>query len=207
MGGIESPAPRTARTEGMIRSTAAWKSVIRRGYVAVVDEPTASRPHMPDYDILPAGEGSGLLPWSWAVEHLRGSRNFWVATVWPDGRPHVTAVWGVWLEDAAWFSCGLHARKLVNLRSNPRCSVATDDSNNPVVIDGEAEVITDLELIRQFLDALNVKYESKITEDFLDPGTNASVRVRPRTAYAIKHDDFQGSPTRWRFPGDHPSGR
>ena len=109
-------------------------------------------------------------------------------------------VWGVWLDDTAWFSCGLHARKLVNLRTDPRCTIATDDSNNPLVIDGVAEIVTDRGAIRQFLDALNAKYESEVTEDFLDPDTNASLRVRPVTAYAIRHDDFQGSPTRWRFP-------
>jgi hypothetical protein len=170
-----------------------------------VEEPTASRPYMPDYEILPPDQGSGLLPWSWAVERLHASRNFWLATVWPDGRPHVTAVWGVWLDDAAWFSCGLHARKLINLRANPHCNIASDDSNNPIVIDGEAEVITDLGAIRTFLHALNAKYESDVTEDFLDPGTNASVRVRPITAYAIRHDDFHGSPTRWEFGADAAS--
>lgn len=164
-----------------------------------MDAPVASRPHMPDYGILAADEGSGLLPWSWAEERLRASTNFWVATVWPDGRPQVTAVWGVWLDDAAWFSCGLHARKLVNLRANPQCSVASDDSSNPVVVDGIAQVVLDRAAIRRFLDALNMKYESEITEDFLDPGTNASVRVRPISAVAIRHDDFTGSPTRWQF--------
>ena len=33
-------------------------------------EPNATRPYMPGYGILPATEGTGLLPWSWAVERL-----------------------------------------------------------------------------------------------------------------------------------------
>ena len=155
---------------------------------------------MPDYGILAADQGSGLLPWSWAVDRLHASKNLWVATVWPDGRPQISAVWAVWLDDAVWFSCGLHARKLVNLRAEPRCSVATDDSDSPVVIDGVAEIVTDRAAIRRFLGALNAKYQSGVTEDFLDPGTNASVQVRPVTAFAIRHDDFTGSPTRWRWP-------
>jgi hypothetical protein len=161
---------------------------------------------MPDYGILPADEGSGLLPWSYAQERLLASTNFWVATVWPDGRPQVSAVWGIWLANAAWFSCGLHARKLINLRANPHCSVASDDSSNPVVVDGTAEVVVDRVAIRAFLDALNTKYESDVTEDFLDPGTNATVRVQPTTAFAIRHDDFNGSPTRWRFDATDHSG-
>jgi hypothetical protein len=44
---------------------------------------------MPGYGTLGPEEGTGLLPWSWTVERLAGSRNYWLATVRPDGRPHV----------------------------------------------------------------------------------------------------------------------
>jgi hypothetical protein len=55
---------------------------------------------MPGYGVLPADQGSGLLPWSWALERLRNARNYWLTTVWPDGRPHVMPVWAVWLDRA-----------------------------------------------------------------------------------------------------------
>jgi hypothetical protein len=45
---------------------------------------------MPGYGIRPADEGTGLLPWSWAKRQLETSHNFWVVTLWPDGRPHAT---------------------------------------------------------------------------------------------------------------------
>jgi len=60
-------------------------------------EPSASRPYMPGYGLLDAAQGAGLLPWSWAVERLQRSHDYWVATVRPDGRPHVMPVWGVWM--------------------------------------------------------------------------------------------------------------
>ena len=44
---------------------------------------------MPGYGIVGPDEGRGLLPWSWAEERLIASHDYWVATVWPDGRPHV----------------------------------------------------------------------------------------------------------------------
>ncbi len=59
-------------------------------------EPQASRPYMPGYGVLGPREGTGLLPWKWAEERLTDSRNCWVVTVWPDGRPHAMPVWGVW---------------------------------------------------------------------------------------------------------------
>ena len=61
-----------------------------------MSEPRSGRPHMPGYGILGPDGGTGLLPWSWAEERLRDSRNYWLATVRPDGRPHVMPVWAVW---------------------------------------------------------------------------------------------------------------
>jgi hypothetical protein len=53
---------------------------------------TASRPFMPGYGVAPASEGSGLLPWSWAEDKLRTSHDYWLGSVWPDGRPHLMPV-------------------------------------------------------------------------------------------------------------------
>jgi hypothetical protein len=58
-----------------------------------MDQPRASRPYMPGYGIVGPTQGSGLLPWSWAEERLTASRNYWVASSWPDGRPHAMPVW------------------------------------------------------------------------------------------------------------------
>jgi hypothetical protein len=63
---------------------------------------------MPGYGMQRADEGTGLLPWSWAVERLTASHDYWLATTWlGKGSPHVMPVWGVWWEDALWFSSGL----------------------------------------------------------------------------------------------------
>jgi pyridoxamine 5'-phosphate oxidase-like protein len=65
-----------------------------------VREPKPSRPYMPGYGTKSPTEGRGLLPWSWAEERLAQSHDYWVATVQPDGRPHLMPVWGVWDGDA-----------------------------------------------------------------------------------------------------------
>jgi PPOX class probable F420-dependent enzyme len=154
---------------------------------------------MPGYGILPPDQGTGLLPWSWAVEQLTTSRNYWVATVSADSQPHAMPVWGVWLGEALWFSCGLRSRKMRNLRAQPRCSVSTQDPEQPVMLQGTAEVITDRDRVAAFLAASNTKYAVHYELDFLDPAVNATVRVVPRTVIGLKESDFGGSPTRWRF--------
>jgi PPOX class probable F420-dependent enzyme len=164
-----------------------------------VEEPPASRPYMPGYGIVGPSEGSGLLPWSWAEQRLTASRNYWVATRWPDGRPHAMPVWGAWDGGALWFSSGGRSRKARNLAADPRCVVATEDAEEPVVVEGTAEVVTDPELLAAFLARINAKYDTTIGIDFLDPAVNVTVRVRPGKVIGLDEQDFDGSPTRWLF--------
>jgi PPOX class probable F420-dependent enzyme len=165
----------------------------------MVPGPAADRPFMPGYGILPAGQGSGLMPWAEAGRRLTASHDFWVATARPDGRPQVMPVWGVWLDGRLWFSSSLGSRKARNLAADPRCTITTDDALNPVVVDGVAERVTDAERIAAFVDAVNAKYDADMTVEFQDPAVNGTYAVRPVTVIAMTHDDFTGSPTRWRF--------
>src|SRR3954470_23508820 len=113
--------------------------------------PTAGRPYMPGYGVLPADQGSGLLPWSEAERRLTVAHDYWCATVCPDGRPHVMPVWGVWLDGRLWFSSGLRSRKARNLAADQRCTITTDDAHRPVVIEGTAERLTDEGAITSFV--------------------------------------------------------
>ncbi|RSM83704.1 pyridoxamine 5'-phosphate oxidase [Amycolatopsis sp. WAC 01375] len=163
-------------------------------------EPSATRPHMPGYGTAPAGDGTGLLPWSWAETRLRDSHDYWVATVTPGGRPHLMPVWAAWTGDALWFSSSLRSAKARNVAAGSAVSVSTDDPYEPVVLEGPAEIVTDLGALRTFLDAVNGKYKTTYGMDMLDPASNASIRVRPRKVFGMLEKDFSGSPTRWVFP-------
>lgn len=160
-------------------------------------EPRADRPHMPGYGILNAGEGRGLLPWSWATERLAASHEYWLATVRPDGSPHVMPVWGLWHDGCVWFSCSGDARKARNLTDEPRCVVTTDNAVEPVVIEGVAERVTGHEPIERFASLTNAKYGVSYPVDFYLE--NACFRIRPRRAFGLDDADFTGSPTRWGF--------
>ncbi len=143
-----------------------------------MDQPRASRPYMPGYGIVGPTQGSGLLPWSWAEQRLAASRNYWVASSWPDGRPHAMPV------------------------ADPRCVVTTENAVEPVVIEGTAEVVTDPEALARMLALENAKYQTDYSIELLDPAVNATIRVRPRWAFGLAEEDFTGSPTRWVFEPD-----
>jgi nitroimidazol reductase NimA-like FMN-containing flavoprotein (pyridoxamine 5'-phosphate oxidase superfamily) len=155
---------------------------------------------MPGYGVLPAEQGSGLIPWPEIERRLTVSHDYWVATVRPDGRPHVMPVWGVWFDGRLWFSSGLRSRKARNLAAEPRCTITTDQAQDPVVLDGLAEQVIDADGIAAFLTAMNGKYDAGMTAAFLDPAVNGTFAVRPQRVIALSHDDFTGSPTRWTFP-------
>jgi hypothetical protein len=108
-------------------------------------------------------------------------------------------VWAVWLDGAVWFSSSLRSRKIRNLAANPRCTVSTEDADNPVIVSGTAKITTDLAEIAGFLAASNAKYEVDYGIDFLDPAVNATVRLVLSWAFALRHGNFNGSPTRWVF--------
>jgi hypothetical protein len=155
---------------------------------------------MPGYGTLPASEGRGLLPWSWAEERLVRSHDFWLATGGEDGAPHLMPVWAVWHHGRLWFSSSNGSRKARNLSLEPRCSVSTDNPLEPVVVQGRAQRVTDPGELRAMLDAENAKYGTAYGLDMVDPATNGVFAMAPEWVFALDSTDFTGSPTRFTFP-------
>lgn len=146
------------------------------------------------------------MPWSWAAERLERSHTYWVATVWPDNRPHISPVWGAWFDQAFWFSCDLSSRKARNLARNPSCSITTEDPLEPVIVDGTAVAVMNRGLTERYVDAEREKYAAEwnpelYTVDFFDGnlGEGCTFRVEPTTAFGLVESDFANSPTRWTF--------
>ncbi|MFF1660674.1 pyridoxamine 5'-phosphate oxidase family protein [Streptomyces sp. NPDC058258] len=52
--------------------------------------------------------------WPAAESLLTGADIYWLSTVRPDGRPHVTPLIGVWSQSALYFSTGASERKGLN---------------------------------------------------------------------------------------------
>jgi hypothetical protein len=160
-------------------------------------EPKATRPFMPGYGIMGPAEGTGLLPWSWAEERLTASHDYWLATVWPDGRPHVMPVWGVWADDSLWFSASGESRKTRNIAHNPQSVATTDNALQPVVVEGHTSRIADPVAILAFTHRVNAKYATDYSVDFF--AGNACLQLRPVLVFGLTDGDFTSSPTRWAF--------
>ena len=159
-------------------------------------EPRATAPRIPaGYGVPTDGSGGDLLPWSWAVERLEAARNYWICTTRADGRPHAAPVWGLWLDDAVWFSTGRSTQKARNLERSPAIVVHLESGDETVILDGEVEDVRDRAERKRFADAYDVKYSYRPDPD--DDG--AVYRLRPRVAQTWTESEYPRTATRWVF--------
>ncbi len=93
------------------------------------------RPTFPAGYGLPATE-EGLLEWSAVEARLVESKHYWLATVRPDGRPHLIPRWGVWVDGALYYDGAPSTRHARNLEANPACSLSLEDGRQAVMLEG-----------------------------------------------------------------------
>lgn len=160
-------------------------------------EPRVGRPVMPkDYGVPESEEG--LLPWGHVTERLSAAMNYWIGTCRPDGRPHVSPIWGVWLDGVLFFDGSPDTRRGKNIASNPNITVNLESGSDVVILEGVAEDITpDLELRTR----LSQVYTAKYADSGYSPGPETweqgIYRVRPRRVLAWT--TFPIDCTRWEF--------
>jgi nitroimidazol reductase NimA-like FMN-containing flavoprotein (pyridoxamine 5'-phosphate oxidase superfamily) len=154
------------------------------------------------------------MSWREAEVVLRDAEIYWVTTVRPDGRPHVTPLVAGWLGDGLFFCTGDDERKALNLRENPSCVMTTGcnafRSGTDIVLEGTAARVADDTTLQRVADALLTKYEwpyrvagGALEEvgrpDEGDAGGSAIVfRVEPKKVFAYTRG-ASFSATRYRF--------
>ncbi len=148
------------------------------------------------YGVPQDGSGGERLPWSWAVERLTAARNYWICTTRRDGRPHAMPVWGVWLDDAVWFSTHPSSTKGRNLARDPRIVVHLESGDDTVVLEGDVEHPTDDGALEQFVDVYEQKYGHRIEPALRAPSIFV---LYPRVAHTWIEKDFPSTATRWVF--------
>lgn len=163
--------------------------------------------HEPVTDLHPqfSSEGATATSWMEAQDLLEKASIYWLSTVRPDGRPHVTPLFAVWLDSAIYFSTGPEERKARNLSDNPHCVFTTGCNvveGVDVVVEGDAVKVSDDATLRAVAGAFASKYgwHYEVREGaFYGEGGRAEVyRTAPSTAFGFgKGDVF--SQTRWRF--------
>jgi hypothetical protein len=148
--------------------------------------------------------------WAEAITHLERAEVFWLSTVRPDGRPHVTSLLSVWLDGALYFCTGSSERKAKNLAGNAHCVLTTgcnalNQEGLDLVVEGDAVQVSDAARLQRVADTYETNYGSDWRFEVRDGAFNGQdgnialvYEVMPTTAFGFgKGTSF--SQTRWRF--------
>jgi nitroimidazol reductase NimA-like FMN-containing flavoprotein (pyridoxamine 5'-phosphate oxidase superfamily) len=162
-------------------------------------EPTASRPHIPDYGIPDSLDG--LLAWGWARERLEEALTYWIATVRPEGRPHAMPSWGAWVDDRFFFEGGPRTRRARNIARNPEVVVSVEHGDDAVIVEGVAVMLEP-----------EPDLEARVVEGFAKYRTSHDYEVDPqnwregglwaldpRVAFGWNVGLYPADATRWHF--------
>ncbi|HEX6122984.1 MAG TPA: TIGR03667 family PPOX class F420-dependent oxidoreductase [Ktedonobacterales bacterium] len=120
------------------------------------------------------------------LERLRDDVILWLASMRPDGRPHIVPVWFLWENGTVLIFSKPDNQKVRNLRQHPQVVLALDDTQDGedvVMLDGTAELVDDAS-VTAALPAYAAKYHTRIQRLFGTPEQMAAlysqaIRVTP----------------------------
>jgi general stress protein 26 len=148
-------------------------------------------------------------PWEATERALRAAQLFWISTVRPDGRPHVTPLVAVWQDGALYFCTGPEEQKALNLEANPQVALTTGcntwQDGLDIVVEGKAERVSDEATLTELAHAWEQKWDGSwrfepVAEGFRHSdgeGLAHVFAVRPDKVLAFGKGGF--SHTRHRF--------
>jgi general stress protein 26 len=150
--------------------------------------------------------GATSTPWAEAREALERAEIFWLASVRPDGRPHVTPLLAGWLDGELYFSTGEGERKARNLARNAHCVLTTGcnalHEGLDLVVEGDAAPVRDEATLRRLAARYAEKYgwRFEVRDGALhgDGGRALVYAVAPTQVFGYGRG-ASFSATRWRF--------
>lgn len=177
-------------------------------------------------DIKPASEknldGYGFPPIAWDRARERMEQEWqlqgpggdgaphthWLATVRPDGRPHVMPVGVAWLDGAFYFSAGAGTQKAKNLARNPNCVMTLAAAGLDLVLEGQATKVTDDAKLHRIAEVFAAHGWAPTVRDgafyheFSAPSAGPPpwdvYEFSPRTVFGLATAEPYGA-TRWRL--------
>jgi general stress protein 26 len=146
----------------------------------------------PELDERFSDSGATATPWSTTQTVLEQAQLSWISTVRANGRPHVTPLVAVWLDDAVHFTTGPGEQKARNLMANPHVVLTTGcnrwDEGLDVMVEGEAKRVTDQATLERLAAAWATKWDGQWRFEAADGGfTHPDVDLdSPVLVFAVK---------------------
>lgn len=157
--------------------------------------------------------GDAPIPWSRArdeLEDVSTKRTCWLATVRPDGRPHVAGVGALWVDGKFYFTSGAGTRKARNLAENPNCTISVNLPTLDLVVEGTTSRVTDQATLQRIAERYAAQgWPASASDDALTAAYSAPsagpppwnlYAFTPVTAFGVATAEPYGA-MRWRFEG------
>jgi hypothetical protein len=169
--------------------------------------------------------GASATPWGVVQQRLANPevpRTSWLATVRPDGGPHLMPIIAFWIDGAYHFVAGEGTQKGRNLTHEGRCVIGTGSTTLPsldIVVEGHAKPVADQDAVRRVAEHLrsnNWPLEVRGAElhgphaPTAGPPPYRIYRMVPSKTFGLpgmlgmeqfKPEDLP-KPTRWEFAAD-----
>jgi PPOX class probable F420-dependent enzyme len=138
-----------------------------------------------------------------AQAFLEAGRDLQVASINPDGTPHLVTMWYAVLDGEPAFWTYAKSQKIVNLRRDPRLTVlvATGERYEElrgVSIAGRAELVDDRDAVQRYGETVYQRYWGPIDDDAVREGVRAMgakrvvVVVKPEKIVSWDHSKLGG---------------
>ena len=156
-------------------------------------------------------------PWPEGKLLLESARTYWLSTVRADGRPHVTTIAAVWLDDQLCFTTGETEQKARNLEANTAVVITAGThwfDGLDVVVEGETRRITGgarLErLAAAYIDKYGDLFRFAVRDGRLEleeggAGEVLAFEIVMSKAFGFAKGETFGQTT-WRFRSPHTAG-
>ena len=155
--------------------------------------------------------GDAPIPWSRVLndlENVSATKSYWLATVRPDGRPHIAAVGAVWVDGKFYFTSGAGTLKSRNLTQNPNCALSVGLATIDLVVEGAASRVTDQATIQRLAELYTAQgwpasaSEGAITAPYSAPSAGPApwdlYVITPVVAFGVATAEPYGA-MRWGF--------
>jgi hypothetical protein len=166
------------------------------------------------------GYGAPIIPWEKVHKRMREGftqapktggpdrHTAWLATVGPDGRPHVMPIGVLFVDDAFYFNTGPKTRKARNIARNDNCVITIATHDFDFVVEGPATKIIDHAGLQRIADAFTKQgweptvVKGGLTAKYSAPSAGPPpwnvYEVKPHTIFALGASEPYGA-TRWNF--------
>lgn len=97
--------------------------------------PKVSRP------VFPPGyveNPSKTVAWEAVEQRLAEAKNYWLCSVYPDGRPHVIPRWAVYVQGKIYYDGSPETRHARNIAANPHAALHLESGDQALIVEGHA---------------------------------------------------------------------